>query len=173
MRYAAYGSNLHPLRLRERIASARLLAPAFLPGWGLEFHKRSADGSGKCNIVPGGNGVHLAVFDISRDDKVVLDRIEGVGMGYRHHEVDVPEFGRCATYVAQPSHVDENLLPFDWYLELVLLGARAQEFPQHYVEGIGAVCCRVDPDPRRVDLNRRTIASILAWQAAASGARRQ
>lgn len=173
MLYAAYGSNLHPLRLRERIASARLLTTAFLPGWALMFHKRSKDGSGKCNIRQGGDGVHLAVFDISRADKSVLDRIEGVGMGYLRHDVDVPGVGRCATYVAQASHVDDSLLPYDWYRELVLLGARAHAFPPRYVDGIAAVRSQPDPERRRDALNRRTIAAISDRQATARRAERR
>ncbi len=173
MLYAAYGSNLHPLRLRERIASARLLTRALLPNWRLEFHKRSMDGSGKCNILPGGNGVRLAVFEISPADKVVLDCIEGVGAGYLHYDVDVPAVGRCATYVAQASHVDDALLPYDWYQELVLLGARAHSFPRPYVDAIAAVHSNTDPDPLRDALNRRTITAIRNAQATAGRAARQ
>lgn len=172
MRYAAYGSNLHPLRLRGRIASARLLTPAFLPGWTLKFHKRSRDGSGKCNILEGGDGVHVAVFEISPAGKAALDRIEGVGLGYLHQDVDVPGVGRCATYVAQSSHIDESLLPYDWYRELVLLGARSHAFPPHYVDGIAAVHSRSDPVRSRDALNRRTIAAILDGQATARRAER-
>ena len=160
VRYAAYGSNLHPLRLAERIASARLFGTAFLPGWALRFHKLSKDGSGKCNIVPGGDGVHLAIFDISPADKAVLDAIEGVGSGYLSRDLDVPGVGPCAAYVAQASHVDDSLLPYDWYRQLVLLGAQANGFPSSYVDGIRAVPGRADPDRRRVALNRRLIEAI-------------
>ena len=79
MKYAAYGSNLHPLRLSRRLPSAELISSAYLPDWSLHFHKRSIDESGKCNIRRGGSGVHYAIFEISLEDKLALDRIEGVG----------------------------------------------------------------------------------------------
>ena len=82
MRYAAYGSNLHPLRLNNRISSAQLLATRFLPDWSLCFNKRSKDQSAKCSILAGGDGVYFAIYEISHQDKLVLDTIEGVGTGY-------------------------------------------------------------------------------------------
>ena len=48
--YLAYGSNLHPLRLTLRVPSARVIGVVEMPGYMLEFHKRSIDGSGKCLI---------------------------------------------------------------------------------------------------------------------------
>ncbi len=149
MRYVAYGSNLHPRRLRERIPSARLLTTSLLPGWSLRFHKRSNDGSGKCNIVAGGDGVHVAIFEISATDKLTLDSIEGLGVGYAGIVLDFPEMGGCHSYVAQPSHIDESLDPYDWYKELVLLGARVHGFPEAYVDGIRSLPVRPDPDANR------------------------
>ena len=112
VRYIAYGSNLHPVRLRERLPSARLVGPAFLPGRTLEFHKRSVDGSAKCTIVSGGEGVHVAIYDVSGDDKRRLDEIEGVGRGYSDERIDVPGFSECATYVAESTHVVTELEPY-------------------------------------------------------------
>jgi hypothetical protein len=149
MKYAAYGSNLHPLRLSRRIASARLLSTAFLPGWSLHFHKRSKDESGKCNIRCGGNGVHFAVFEISARDKLRLDEIEGVGAGYAAIFLRLPGLGECLSYAATESHIDESLQPYDWYRELVLVGARFHEFPDDYVDRISRVPAIEDPDADR------------------------
>lgn len=149
MLYAAYGSNLHPLRLTQRIASARLIATRFLPDWSLHFHKQSIDGSGKCNILRGGEGVHVAVFDISAADKLVLDRIEGVGIGYSNASLSIPGLGDCATYAAQPSHIDASLAPYDWYKELVVAGARLHGFPGQYLDRIESTLAHADPDPDR------------------------
>jgi len=160
MLYAAYGSNLHPLRLEERLASARLVGAGLLPGWALAFHKRSKDGSGKCSIQPGGGGVYLAIFDISARDKLVLDRIEGVGRGYSTLTLNVPEFGDCASYTAEPSHIDNSLAPYDWYKSLVLLGAAAHRFPADYRQAIETVASLPDPDIGRASRAEATIASI-------------
>lgn len=149
MWYAAYGSNLHPIRLNERISSAQLVATSFVPNWSLQFHKRSKDGSGKCNILSGGNGIHVAVFDISVADKRLLDRIEGLGTGYSEIMLAVPGIGPCVSYAAESSHIDDSLLAYDWYKELVLLGARVHGFPENYLERINSVPVRQDPSPER------------------------
>lgn len=149
MLYAAYGSNLHPVRLTQRIASAALVTTALLPEWSLRFHKRSKDDSGKCNIVGGGDGVHVAVYEVNTEDKLTLDRIEGVGFGYAEALLQVPGVGECHTYVAEESHVDEELLPYDWYRAMVLGGARFHGFPRDYLQVIESIGVWPDPDAER------------------------
>ena len=149
MRYAAYGSNLHPLRLSDRIASAQLLGTSLLKNWSLHFHKRSRDDSGKCNIVRGSTGLHVAVYDISANDRITLDRIEGLGFGYSEVTLNVPEFGDCFSYSAEEAFIDDSLIAYDWYKEMVLLGARTLGFPEAYVGAIDAIPTRRDPDPVR------------------------
>lgn len=149
MRYAAYGSNLHPLRLGRRVSSARLIGTGYLANRSLRFHKRSLDESGKCNIVPEGRGVFVAVFELSSADKAVLDTIEGLGFGYIGISLQVPGIGLCDSYVADISYTDDSLVPYDWYKELVLLGARFHEFPDFYVEKINSIATRRDPDQDR------------------------
>ena len=149
MLYAAYGSNLHPRRLGARISSAQLVGKSFMAGWSLHFHKRGDDGSAKCSILPDGDGIHLAMYEISSDDKRVLDRIEGVGFGYEEATLGVPEVGDCTTYVAAESHIDISLDPYDWYKELVLIGAREHGFPDDYLNWISALPASQDPVPAR------------------------
>lgn len=149
MRYAAYGSNLHPARLAARLPSAQLLGTGFLQHWSLRFHKLSKDESGKCSIFPGSDGAYFAIFDINAEDKLALDRIEGLGDGYAAVLLDISPFGNCASYVAQESHVDDFLQPYDWYRELVLAGVRFHGFPHDYVSRIESVQAMRDPDARR------------------------
>jgi len=162
MLYAAYGSNLHPRRLTERISSAQLVATSFLSDWTLHFHKRSKDGSGKCNILSGGDGIHVAIFDISAEDKLTLDGIEGLGLGYSEILLNVPDIGDCASYVADESHIDGSLDPYDWYKELVLLGARAHGFPVDYLNRISSFPARQDPDPSRRISRWKTVELVKA-----------
>ncbi len=149
MRYAAYGSNLHPFRLSQRAPTARLIGTSHLPDWSLRFCKRSRDASGKCTLVRGTGGVHVAIFDISCDDKRILDGIEGLGNGYAEIALAIPGFGDCDSYIAEASHIDESLAPYDWYRELVLAGARIHGFPADYVRDIESVAAIPDPDPNR------------------------
>ena len=162
MLYAAYGSNLHPARLAERIPSARLVGTAWLPDWSLRFHKRSRDRSAKCSILTGGEGVHLAIFDITAEDKLVLDGIEGLGNGYAGIALNLPRCGACVSYVAEASHIDDTLRPYDWYRELVLAGARFHGFPDDYVRRIERVQAIPDPDSARSTVQWDTVARVRA-----------
>jgi len=160
IRYAAYGSNLHPLRLAKRLASAKLITTALLPGWSLNFHKRGDDKSAKCNILVGGSGVHCAIFEISANDKRILDGIEGIGFGYSKIMLGIPEVGECASYVAEESHIDDSLLPYDWYHELVLIGARIHSFPDDYLKRIESRPALRDPDRYRRTEKWKTVEMI-------------
>ena len=162
MRYAAFGSNLHPLRLNNRIPSAHFIATSYLPNWSLRFHKRSKDQSGKCNIIVGDDGVHFAIFEISDTDKVILDKIEGVGFGYSDTLLNLPDFGSCFSYIAQESHIDDSLRPYDWYKELVLVGAQFNGFPRDYLNRIESIQALCDPDPDRRIKEWKTVETVRA-----------
>ena len=148
--YAAYGSNLHPVRLAERVPSAEPLGTAFIPGWSLRFNKLSnVDGSAKCSIESGGEGTWHAIYRLIADDKRLLDACEGLGNGYDEIALDVPEFGRCFTYLVSPSHLRTDLEPFDWYHAMVVRGAEFNRFPEEYTSRIRSVAVVPDPDGRR------------------------
>lgn len=160
-RYAAYGSNLHPLRLANRVPSARQLGTGFLPGYGLRFNKRSwKDGSGKCNVVAGGSGVHLAIFSIAESERSILDGFEGLGAGYEHFTIEAEGFGTCSSYIAAPDAVDDSLRPFDWYRDMVLLGCAFNRFPASYARTIERVAAVQDPDARRARGEWLTVSAL-------------
>jgi len=158
MLYAAYGSNLHPRRLTERTPSAEFLGTAEVPGWSLTFTKRGGDGSGKCNIVEADAEIHVAVYRLDPGEVAVLDAFEGAG--YRRGSLQVPDFGRCFTYLGEADWIDETLKPFDWYRELVRLGALRHDFPGPYRALIEAVACRADGDAERRATHERLVRLI-------------
>ena len=152
--YFAYGSNLHPRRLGARTPSLRFLCTGRLDGHRLAFHKRGADGSGKADVVPGraSDRVHGAVYRITTGDAARLDRIEGLGAGYLRRSLEVvTPTGPMAVfcYQAMQAWVMPGLLPFAWYRELVVAGARRHDLPERYVRRIRSVPCEPDPDPAR------------------------
>jgi len=175
--YFAYGSNLHPARLADRVPSACLLTTASCPGRRLAWHKLGRDGSGKCDapIVaaapglcgaesaatgPHGVGdlarIYGAVYRLSPADLSRLDIIEGCGSGYRRITLEVETDGgllEVTTYVALRSHIDAALRPFHWYKQLVLEGARFHGFPAGYVQQIAATASITDPRPERATAN--------------------
>ncbi|MDJ0698434.1 MAG: gamma-glutamylcyclotransferase family protein [Woeseiaceae bacterium] len=159
LRYAAYGSNLHPGRLKLRIPAARLLGTDLHPDYSLRFHKLSHDASGKCGIFEGSSGVHFAVYEMSARDQARLDEIEGAGRGYDRVAIELPRFGRCFTYLPSPDHVDAGLTPYAWYREFVLLGCLFHGFPDDYCAAVRKTDTIPDPDATRRSANE----TIVSW----------
>lgn len=158
LRYLAYGSNLLPQRLRERVPSARPLGIVPLSDWRLTFDKRGRDGSAKCNLQPssaqatdrqGHPLAFAAVYEIPQCERHALDAAEDLGRGYLEHRMHTPEFGPMFFYRAAMDFVDPSLTPFDWYHALVLAGARHHAFPASYLRQIEQITTRPDPDVER------------------------
>ncbi len=155
--YFAYGSNLHPVRLTERITSAELIGVARLPGYRLVFHKKGKDGSGKGDIVKTdavSDLVYGAIYKIDPQHKAILDKIEGEG--YTDRKITLVCNGyrySCYTYTARPQHINSDLKPFNWYVQLIVLGARFLNFPADYITEIAHVDTTDDRDGDRKQNN--------------------
>ena len=96
--------------------------------------------------------VHGAIFSIDAADVPKLDKKERCGYGYEKANLTVAAGQTTAevwSYLAQPSHVDSNLWPYDWYKEMVLRGAIFHDFPEAYLDSIRSVPSKTDPDPER------------------------
>lgn len=152
LRYFAYGSNLHPGRLRRRVPSATVVGVATLPGHALAFHKRGDDGSGKCNARPARaqDRVMGVVYRMDAFERALLDRVEGPGYAVAQVELEAGDrVVRAFTYLAWPEACAEELVPFDWYKALVLAGGRHHGLPEAYLRAIDAVTALEDPDRER------------------------
>lgn len=159
MHYLAYGSNLHPLRLALRVPNSRLVGIIQLDGCRLTFHKRSTDGSSKCNLDFTENPdhvAHAAVYEIPQDEVPLLDAAEGLGAGYFKEKMSITVNGEpflVFVYLASQSHVVANLEPYHWYKGFVLAGARKHQFPATYLQQIVAVASKPDlKDSRRIEM---------------------
>jgi hypothetical protein len=162
VRYLAYGSNMLPARLRERVASARVLGVVRLPGLEVRFHKRGRDGSGKCDLVPSRDryAAHGVVYDFLAKERSQLDRAEGLGNGYDLAEIILRGFGQVFFYQASANAVDAELRPFDWYLDLVVGGAVHHGLPAPYVARLQRVAAIPDPDAVRPARARRLLTAV-------------
>jgi len=152
-------------RLRDRVPSACFDERAILPGFTLKFHKKSRDGSGKGNALYTRNPadeVQGVIFDIDEIEKDDLDRVEGRGNGYNqitirvHTANDVIE---VFTYVADDSAIDDSLMPYTWYKDIVLSGAREHSLPEDYIHKIESVEAQQDPDKQREAENRKFLST--------------
>jgi gamma-glutamylcyclotransferase (GGCT)/AIG2-like uncharacterized protein YtfP len=127
-------------RITERCSSSRFISRASVIGWKLLFNKRSKDGSGKANLVYTGDEslVWGVIFDITEDQKPILDKFEGLGWGYDELKLkvisDLGEEIECVCYIATDGkYLDNNLKPFDWYKEWCLKGAKQHNLPSEYI----------------------------------------
>ncbi len=137
--YFAYGSNMSTARLRKRAPSCSPMGVATLPGYQLKFHKRSKDGSAKCDAFRTGNSTDVlygVLFEIANGDKPALDLVEGLGHGYTDEQITVSRADgstcQAHAYIASPDAIDESLHPTDEYRQHVLDGAREHGLPDDY-----------------------------------------
>jgi hypothetical protein len=158
--YFAYGSNMLTARLRARVPSVRPLDIGRLVGHRLVFHKHGTDDSAKADALHSGDPADViwgVLFTFNADERPLLDRAEGLGHGYIHHEVTVSTKGdevEAFTYEVQPEYYAPHLRPFSWYLAYVLDGAREHGLPAEYIAGVESVEQVEDPDRER-DRRRR------------------
>ncbi len=158
MRYFAYGSNMCSSRIKKRVPSCAFYEVGVLKGYILKFHKRSVDGSGKGNVIPSQNAeseVVGVVFDFDPNEKDLLDTAEGPG--YRDIQIQVAtSHGEVSAhmYVALPNFIDDSLVPYSWYKDFVIEGAKEHTLPEIYVQTLMELYAKSDPDKKREQRNR-------------------
>ncbi len=164
--YFAYGSNLHPHRLKQRIPSSTVIDQAHLNQHRLRYHKNGGDGSAKCNVVMTGDEADWVigvVYEMLAVELPILDRIEGLGYGYDREVCEVKmgeDWTEAYIYIAQAEYIVEDARPYCWYREFVVEGARHHQFPEHYIETHLDVEFKHDEDVDRRQLNRDIISGI-------------
>lgn len=154
MLHFAYGSNLlvPRIRLPERSPNARPVTIAWLDDWRLSFEKRSTDGSGKATVrrAPTGHRVHGMLYELPHSEGLCLDRAEGPG--YTRHTVQVTTATGLLSvwlYLAKEHAIDPSAVPFTWYRDLVVAGARQHGFPKTYIQRLLDIKAKDDTDPQR------------------------
>lgn len=143
--YFAYGSNMATSQMQKRISSAKTLNTGYIRGWKVICNKRSKDGSGKANIVQ--QNEHCTwgvVYEIDTEDVLKLDRFEG---GYNRVTVfvtiDDESSVSAETYISED--IIEEPVAFDWYKELIIIGAEEHGLPPAYVDTLREIRSRPDP----------------------------
>lgn len=152
----AYGSNMNLNRLLQRVPSAVKVSNAFLPGFKLLCNKESKDGSAKANIIKTdipGELVWGVLFNIDNKEKPLLDKAEGLGLGYNEDtltffdELNNSHFAQV--YIADSKSINNHLLPFDWYKDFIVTGAIQNKLPAEYILQLQSIVCITDPDEER------------------------
>lgn len=155
-RYFAYGSNLLTHRLLKRCPDASFIGKGVAAGYRLLFSKVSQDGSGKATLLhtgDAGDKVLGAIYELNETDLYRLDEIEEAGIGYDRH---VGFHATCLKSKACTPHVtyfarinDDTLTPYDWYLSLIVAGAREHNFDKAYIDELLKTAWNADPEHSR------------------------
>jgi len=151
--YFAYGSNMLTARLKSRCDSASVVGIAYANNRMIQFSKLSCDGSGKATLRPAqGKRTPGVLFEIRSAQCDKLDHAEGFPNGYDRcdafpvHRPD-GQAVRAVTYLARSP--EQGLSVFDWYLALVIAGAREHCLDDEHVEALQNVKCIPDPTDDR------------------------
>ena len=158
--------------MRARVSSAIPMTTGDVRRRKLVFHKRSVDGSAKADAAHSDvstDCVWGVVYRIDRGQKPVLDAHEFLGVGYDELQVDVVANDRLLRdppiqsivkawmYVARHESIDSTLLPYRWYLDFIVRGARQHRLPADHVACLKNVSAIVDPNEGRRSANRQII----------------
>ena len=138
--YFAYGSNMLTERLKanNRCPGAKVCGCAVAEGAIIEFSKRSVDGSGKATLArAAGQQTSGVLFNIPNEQSQALDRVEGARNGYHRcktfpvHRYGSDAIVEAVTYIAKSPKA--NLKPYDWYLALIIAGAKQHGLGDDYI----------------------------------------
>jgi gamma-glutamylcyclotransferase (GGCT)/AIG2-like uncharacterized protein YtfP len=169
----AYGSNLHPVRMKARVLSAKVIGIVSMPGKRLAFHKKSnRDDSGKCNVRETHDPadiLYTVLYEFDYAEKGRLDTLEGLGYGYNERQLTVECDGQSYEgvfiYEADPAHLHGTLTPNHEYKEMVLLGAKYHGFPAAYIAGIEAIVSTTNPYPTKQAQDEKVLVKMREFSA--------
>ena len=136
--YFAYGSNLSPARMRERVAGAEPLGAAQLSGFRLCLDKRGHDGSGKANLRE--DAAQVVWGALYRFDASEWPRLDAFELEYERVGVSVVCSGEVrAAHTYRSRSLTGDPVPFAWYKRLLVEGARAHGLPVEWIRHLEAL----------------------------------
>ena len=148
----SFGSNMSSNRLLARLPNAKRVGTALLKGYKLTFNMAFADGSGKCTIIPTDAVVYGVVYQITQAEKSVLDEIEGPNYDCIDLTVNLLDKSAVDVHCYVANTHDDDLLPYDWYVQHVYRGALEAGVPEHYSQRILAYPSKQDSDKNRAEI---------------------
>jgi len=141
-RYFGFGSNLNITSLKAKGVFPVSARKGVLHGWSLHFNVqhffRHEGGVG--NIEPSNDPsdkVIGIVYECPDESLAPLDAVEAYGHGYDRITVDIEVDGELITaftYVGMPEFIDNNCLPCQRYLNILVSGAEAADLDPVYIE---------------------------------------
>lgn len=176
-KYFAYGEKMFSPQLHSVVKGATCFGVGKIMGYKLFFHSRGHDDpSGKCNIIPVKDPsceVYGVLYEIPSRDRYFLDKSQGLGYGSQEITLKVfpvkdedgcetLEAGVFAfTYIAHKDNVFEDLVPYTWYKEMVISGAREHHLPHNYIHHLEQYAASQDPNVQRAIKQKRYLESLF------------
>lgn len=160
IRVFAYGSNMLFQRLANRISGIKKIGIGWLNGYQFLFNKISKDGSAKANLIATKtkDKVFGVVYEFEGSEKEKLDKFEGKGSGYEDakvivHYSEYEEEEVWCYLVEEDKYIDNQRLPYHWYKEYVLQGAKENKLPNSYISFIESFTSKEDQNGERREKN--------------------
>jgi hypothetical protein len=140
--YAAYASNLDPLRMLERCPHSPARGTGWLVGWRITFagEDHGWDGALATLAEDPGSQVFVALYDVSRQDEHLLDDWETNVYRKLHVRVQTLEGEQLAWIYVLDAY--EGGLPSASYLGVITEAAAAAGAPDDYVAELRNRPCR-------------------------------
>jgi gamma-glutamylcyclotransferase len=93
------------------------------------------------------------LFNIDSKEKRLLDKAEGLGIGYNEDRLTFIDENNnthaAQVYIGDSKSLNNDLLPYDWYKEFIVTGAMQNNLPRHYISQLQSISCTTDPDETR------------------------
>jgi gamma-glutamylcyclotransferase (GGCT)/AIG2-like uncharacterized protein YtfP len=143
--YAAYGTNLDPVRMNEHCPHSPLRTTGWLIGWRLTFggEEHGWDGALATIVEDPLEQVFVAVYDVPTADEAILDSWESADTGlYRKTKVRVSTMSGELLVWAYVLDAYEGGLPSASYLGVLADAAEAADAPADYVRALRRRPCR-------------------------------
>lgn len=143
--YAAYGTNLDPLRMAERCPHSPLRTTGWLQGWRLTFggEEHGWDGALATIVQDPFEQVFVALYDITPEDERLLDGWESADTGlFRKTKVRVSTMNGDEVVWVYVLDAHEGGLPSASYIGVLADAAESAGAPDDYVRGLRRRACR-------------------------------
>jgi AIG2-like family len=131
--FFAYGDRMNPEKMYGDTPGAKLIGPARVEGYRLEFNVQSRTwGGGAANAVADHGGtLHGVLWEVSDDDLARFDSFRGEDVG-QHGVLDLEVDGPNGPVTARTFLVDSHagyVRPADRYLQMLRAVAQAEGLP--------------------------------------------
>lgn len=156
MLFFAYDDRMFEPILRLALPQYQVLQLGYVEGYKLYFHRYSESLSGgKANMIRVDDSeqkVYGLLIEVPPRQKYLLDEASSLGYGVQETSVKVmTEQGAqfALTYVCHKDNVMEDLVPFSWYKDLLVAGAKNHQLPLEYIHHLENYASQVDQNSER------------------------